>query len=133
MPTIPFRDDTQKKPSSAFSSCSPFVSVMAGIVRKVDVAQWVDDRAFLCMDIRLRHQRNQNDRGSVVPSHLLTSYNGGTAGDCSILLRFQNIICMYLVRKPGIQFVPPRLQDANGRAKPFRAYSRSSASCISGS
>jgi hypothetical protein len=38
------------------ASTAAFLSVMAGItVRKVDVAQWVDDIAFLYMDIRLRH------------------------------------------------------------------------------
>jgi hypothetical protein len=41
---------------------------MAGIaVRKVDVAQWVDDVAFLYMDIRLRHQRNKTTVGRIVP------------------------------------------------------------------
>jgi hypothetical protein len=40
------------------------LSVMAGFtVRKVDVAQWVDDRTFLYMDIRLRHQRNETTVG----------------------------------------------------------------------
>jgi len=29
--------------------------------------------------------------GRIVPSHLLTEYNGGLLGDCSQLLRFRNI------------------------------------------
>jgi hypothetical protein len=46
------------------ASNAAFLSVMAGItVRKVDVAQWVDDRTFLYMDIRLRHQRNKTTVG----------------------------------------------------------------------
>ena len=43
------------------ASNAAFLSVMA--VRKVDVAQWVDDVAFLYMDIRLRHQRNKTTVG----------------------------------------------------------------------
>jgi hypothetical protein len=50
------------------ASNAAFLSVMAGIaVRKVDVAQWVDDVAFLYMDIRLRHQRNNTTVGRIVP------------------------------------------------------------------
>jgi hypothetical protein len=46
------------------ASNAAFLSVMAGItVQKVDVAQWVDDIAFLYMDIRLRHQRNKTTVG----------------------------------------------------------------------
>jgi hypothetical protein len=46
------------------ASNAAFLSVMAGItVRKIDVAQWVDDIAFLYMDIRLRHQRNKTTVG----------------------------------------------------------------------
>jgi hypothetical protein len=46
------------------ASNAAFLSVMAGItVPKVDVAQWVDDIAFLYMDIRLRHQRNKTTVG----------------------------------------------------------------------
>ena len=40
-------------------------------VRKVDVAQWVDELAFLYTNIRLRHQRNKTTVGRIVPSHLL--------------------------------------------------------------
>jgi len=90
------------------ASNAAFLSVMAGItVRKVDVAQWVDDIAFLYMDIRLRHQRKQNDRGSMVPSHLLTSYTGGIPGDCSKLLRFQNIQRRYATGRPILRATPP--------------------------
>ena len=40
-------------------------------VQKVDVAQWVDELAFLYTNIRLRHQRNRTTVGRIVPSHLL--------------------------------------------------------------
>src|SRR5580692_4423132 len=74
------------------ASNAAFLSVMAGItVQKVDVAQWVDDIAFLYMDIRLRHQRNKTTVGRWLLSHLLTCYTGGIPGDCSKLLSFRNI------------------------------------------
>jgi hypothetical protein len=65
--------------------------VTVNTVQKVDVAQRVDELAILYTNIRLRHQRNQNDRGRIVPSYLLTDYSGGLLGDCSKLLRFWNI------------------------------------------
>ena len=60
-------------------------------VQKVDVAQRVDELAFLYTNIRLRHQRNKTTVGRIVPSYLLTDYSGGRLGDCSKLLRFRNI------------------------------------------
>ena len=40
--------------------------------------------------MRLRHQRNKATVGRIVPSHLLTYYNGDLLGDCSKWLRFRN-------------------------------------------
>jgi len=58
------RRPVKDNPEWRSASNAAFLSVMAGItVRKVDVAQWVDDVAFLYMDIRLRHQRNKTTVG----------------------------------------------------------------------
>jgi hypothetical protein len=63
-------------------------------VQKVDVAQWVDELAVLNTNIRLRQRRSTTTVGRIVPSYLLTDYNGGILGNCSQLLSFRNILGM---------------------------------------
>ena len=65
-------------------------------VQKVDVAQWVDELAVRYTNIRLRHQRNRTTVGRIVPSHLLNKLQRRILGDCSKLLRFQNIKRRYV-------------------------------------
>jgi len=65
-----------------------YLTCCVNTVQKVDVAQRVDELAFLYTNIRLRHQRNKTTVGRLVPSYLLTDYSGGLLGDCSQLLRF---------------------------------------------
>jgi len=57
---------------------------------EVDVAQRVDEVAFLVYEYTAAPPEEQTTVGRIVPSNLLRNYNGGPLGDCSQLLRSWN-------------------------------------------
>jgi|GEM_PF-1535905 hypothetical protein len=60
-------------------------------VQKVDVAQWVDGSYFPVYEYTAAAPEEQTTVSRIVPSYLLTGYNGCPLGDCSKVLRFRNI------------------------------------------